>query len=240
MKAKSFISQFFVICLILTTGFAHAQQLITLNGTPAKLLISKLGEHAIRITLQPVSYEKPLPPNPALVSKASSAPLLQLQSVENTIQQTIGKLKINITANPLTIKVFNLQQKLIQQLVFQENGWMSFELKGKEKVLGMGEGGPKPVRGVNWRNSAVQFDRRGAMDSMQPRWQGDAYGSRNPVATLIGTSGWALFVATPWVLVDLRATDKGYFIPYKPPVSAQAQNQRNQGAEFREGASSSQ
>ncbi|MBW0177279.1 TIM-barrel domain-containing protein [Sediminibacterium sp.] len=236
MKVKSFIRQPIVLCLTLITGFAQAQQLTSSNGEAAELLISKSGEHAIRVTFKPVSYEKPLPLNPALATNASYAPVLKLRSIENTVHQTIGKLKISITGNPLTVKVFDQQQKLIQQLVFQENGWIAFDLKGKEKVLGMGEGGPKPVRGVNWRNSVVQFDRRGTMDSMQPRWQGDAYGSRNPVATLIGTSGWGLFVATPWVLVDMRATDKGYFIPYKPPVSAgQAQTQRNQGQNLGKG-----
>ena len=30
---------------------------------------------------------------------------------------------------------------------------------------------------------------------MEPRWQADMYGSRNPVAMLLGTGGWGLFVA---------------------------------------------
>ena len=44
---------------------------------------------------------------------------------------------------------------------------------------------------------------------MEPRWQSDMYGSRNPVAMLFGTAGWGLFVATPWVQVDLRDADRG-------------------------------
>ena len=64
---------------------------------------------------------------------------------------------------------------------------------------------------------------------MQPRWQADAYGSRNPAAVLIGTEGWALFVATPWVLVDLRQQDRGLFIPWKQTEStATPQTQENQ------------
>lgn len=236
MKAKSFSRFSVAISLMFVASIVTAQQIITINGNPAELSLSKSGDNAVRITLKPVSYTKALPENPALVANASSTPIIKLRSVDETVHQIIGKLKLSISANPLTIQVFNLQQQPIQKLMFLDNGWLSFELKGEEKVLGMGEGGPKPVRGVNWRSNPVQFDRRGAMDSMQPRWQGDAYGSRNPVATLMGTSGWGLFVAAPWVLVDMRATDKGYFIPFKPSVpSDQVQNQRNQGQNLGKG-----
>ena len=76
----------------------------------------------------------------------------------------------------------------------------------------------------------IQFDRMGKIDSMQPRWQGDAYGSRNPVALLAGTNGWGIFVATPWVLVDLRDKEQGFFIPWKPTGRESGpQTQKNQG-----------
>jgi hypothetical protein len=39
---------------------------------------------------------------------------------------------------------------------------------------------------------AAPHSRRGRLHQMQPRWQGDAYGSRNPVPLLVGTSGWGL------------------------------------------------
>ena len=64
---------------------------------------------------------------------------------------------------------------------------------------------------------------------MQPRWQGDMYGSRNPVAMLVGTDGWGLFVASPWVQVDLREPDRGVFIPWKPTDADRAAwTERNQ------------
>jgi alpha-glucosidase/alpha-D-xyloside xylohydrolase len=65
---------------------------------------------------------------------------------------------------------------------------------------------------------------------MEPRWQSDAYGSRNPVAMLVGTEGWGLFVAAPWVLVDLRGKDRGVFLPWKPSGGENLpQNVKNQG-----------
>lgn len=71
---------------------------------------------------------------------------------------------------------------------------------------------------------------------MEPRWQSDMYGSRNPVAMLVGTSGWGMFVATPWVEVDLRRGDRGVFIPWSPTDSARTpQTARNQGQTLNKG-----
>ena len=93
----------------------------------------------------------------------------------------------------------------------------------------MGEGGPRPEKGQNWREQRVQFDRRGALDTMEPRWQSDMYGSRNPVAMLLGTGGWGMFVATPWGQVDLRDANRGVFLPFKPTGKESApQTERNQ------------
>ena len=85
--------------------------------------------------------------------------------------------------------------------MFEDDGSLSFKIGG-QPVLGMGEGGPLP-RG-NFRALPIEFDRRGRLDDMRPRWQSDAYGSRNPVALMVGTEGWGLFIATPWGQVDLR------------------------------------
>jgi alpha-glucosidase/alpha-D-xyloside xylohydrolase len=50
-------------------------------------------------------------------------------------------------------------------------------------------------------------------DVMRPGWGSGTLGSRNPVAVLVGTAGWGLFVASPWVQVDLRDPARGAFIP---------------------------
>ena len=96
--------------------------------------------------------------------------------------------------------------------------------------------GRGPQTGDDWREQPVQFDRRGALDTMEPRWQSDMYGSRNPVAMLLGTGGWGLFVATPWVQVDLRDANRGVFLPFKPTGKESApQNERNQQQSARQG-----
>ena len=95
----------------------------------------------------------------------------------------------------------------------------------------MGEGGPLP-RG-NFRTLPIEFDRRGRFDDMRPRWQSDAYGSRNPVALMIGTEGWGLFIATPWGQVDLRDANRGVFSPWQPPAPDCARGEGEQNEQKR-------
>ena len=92
----------------------------------------------------------------------------------------------------------------------KRRGHVSFNV-GDAPVLGLGEGGQQPGRGSG--PMGVQFDRRGKLDVMRPGWGSGTLGSRNPIAILVGTDGWGLFVASPWVQVDLRDPAKGVFIP---------------------------
>ena len=213
--------------LLLIFGTTLPAQNIISNGEPAELNIRKAGENSIRLTLKPVSYKGEFPFSPALSSMQYSNPAISLRKIDKTVKKRVGNLKVEISSNPLKITVRNLKNQLIQELVFLPDGNLSFTT-GDQPVLGMGEGGPKPAQGLDWRKQPIQFDRRGSYDSMQPRWQSDAYGSRNPVAMLTGTEGWGLFVVTPWVEVDLTAKETGVFIPWKPPSEASVQSARNQ------------
>ena len=97
------------------------------------------------------------------------------------------------------------------------------------RCSGWAKAGPRPQQGTPWRQQAVQFDRRGQLDTMQPRWQADMYGSRNPSAMMLGTSGWGLFVAAPWGQIDLRDAGRGVYLPWKPTDADRApQTERNQ------------
>jgi len=207
---------------------AHAQQ-ITTAGQPAQLDVRAAGENSIRITLKPIGVKEDFPFTPALAVRDYPPPGISLQEMSGVVKKQLGNLRVEVRPGPLTVIVTNARGQMVQEISFLNDGNLSFK-HTDQPVLGMGEGGPKPQHGINWRNQPIQFDRRGTLDSMQPRWQGDAYGSRNPVAMLVGTAGWGLFVATPWVLVDLTHKDSGLFIPWKPTGGeGMPQNQRNQG-----------
>jgi alpha-glucosidase (family GH31 glycosyl hydrolase) len=217
-----------LIALALMSGVAPARaQQITAAGQPAQLDVRAAGDSSIRVTLKPISLARDFPVNPAVVERKYSAPGLSFRDLGMAVQRKIGNLVVSLRPNPLTLTVRTPAGELVQELVFEPDGSLSFTLD-EHPVLGMGEGGPRPDKSRPWREQPVQFDRRGSLDTMEPRWQSDMYGSRNPVAMLLGTKGWGLFVAAPWVHVDLRSANRGVFLPWKPTGAEQPQNQQNQ------------
>jgi alpha-glucosidase/alpha-D-xyloside xylohydrolase len=217
----------FVGILLSSSTLLHAQ-LIKTAGEPAQLDIRVAGENSIRVTLKPISYKDNFPFNPGVAERSYPSPVISLRKSGEVVKKQVGKLQVEVRFNPLMVLVKNAKGEKVQEIIFEQDGNMSFQLND-QPVLGMGEGGPKPEAGVNWRNLPIEFDRRGRLHKMQPRWQSDTYGSRNPAAVLIGTEGWGIFVATPWVQVDLQNTNKGVFIPWKPTgKEVIPQNETNQ------------
>jgi len=216
------------VSLIFLYSVQYGQPIVA-AGQPAQLDIRTAGKNALRITLRPLSYKNEFPYSPALnESLQYPAPVISIREIKTTITKKAGAFNVQLSPAPLTIAIFNAGNQLVQRIVFENDGRLSFAT-GNQPVLGMGEGGPKPFPGADWRHLPIQFDRRGELDSMQPRWQSGAYGSRNPVPMLLGTAGWGLFVASPWVLVDLKNNDRGYFIPWQPHSNNHIpQNEKNQ------------
>ncbi|HJS08312.1 MAG TPA: TIM-barrel domain-containing protein [Pirellulales bacterium] len=192
---------------------------IRVNNQPAQLDIRQAGEHSVRVTLKPENFKPEFPFTPALVDREYTAPAISLREISQPVKAQVGTLNIEVLARPLTIVVTTADGQTIQRVVFEDDGNLSFAI-GDQPVLGLGEGGPLP-RG-NFRTLPVEYDRRGRLEDMRPRWQSDTYGSRNPVALLIGTDGWGLFIATPWGQVDLRDSNRGVFTPWQPPVQSRA------------------
>ena len=193
---------------------------------PAQLEIRTAGAATVRVTLAPLASGGVMPDNPALAAHASPEPVLRLREIARPVRREAGPLRVEVRPDPLTVVITNAAGRHVQTLVFEDDGRVAFPLDGRP-VLGMGEGGPRPDRASPWREQPVQFDRRGRLDTMEPRWQADMYGSRNPAPVLVGTGGWALFVAAPWVQVDLRGAHRGAFIPVRPDQAA-PQTERNQ------------
>ena len=217
-----------VLAIPLSTLFAQGESQVRAGGEPAELSIRAAGERSVRVTLKPIRFTRDFPENPAVVERGYPAPAIRLREVGAPVQRTVGNFRVEVRQAPLTVVVRTAAGRVVQQLTFDGDGSVAFRLDD-QPVLGMGEGGPRPSRGTPWREQPVQFDRRGGLDTMEPRWQSDMYGSRNPVAMLFGTSGWGLFVAAPWVQVDLRDASRGLFLPWKPTgAEAKPQTERNQ------------
>ncbi len=221
--------QRFTFLLVATLSAAQVQaQTITAAGAPAQLDVRAAGERSIRITLKPLSFKEAFPVNPAIAARSYPSPALSLREITRSVRKKVGALSVEVRPKPLTLRVTNEAGVLIQEIVFESDGNLSFTI-GDQPVLGLGEGGPLPVKDKPWREDPVQFDRRGQLDTMQPRWQADMYGSRNPVAMMLGTGGWGLFVAAPWGQVDLRTSDRGVFVPRKLSDAERVpQTERNQ------------
>ena len=206
---------------------------LMLGGQAMTLQVRLAGDSSLRVTLKPASFTGEFPSTPAVVDRAYPAPIVNLSTIPpaGTIV-TAGNFRVGVTTAPLVVtirgSIRGSGDRIVQRLEFNDDGSVAFQLDD-QPVLGMGEGGPRPARGTPWREQPVQYDRRGALDTMEPRWQSDMYGSRNPVAMLMGTSGWGLFVATPWVQVDLRDPKRGVFIPWAPSEADRApQTEANQ------------
>ena len=221
--------RFLLVASLIALPCSLAQaQAITAAGQPAQLDVRVAGKRSIRVTLKPLTFTERFPEHPAIARRPYPAPGLTLREIAAPVQRKVGAFTVEAAAGPLTLTVRSGNGRVVQRLTFEDDGNLSFMLD-EHPVLGMGEGGPLPPRGANWREHPVQFDRRGQLDTMQPRWQADMYGSRNPVAMLLGTGGWGLFVPTPWVQVDLRKPDRGLFLPWKPTDADRIpQNEQNQ------------
>jgi hypothetical protein len=208
-------SPFIAAIVSLIVALAARAAEIRISNHPAQLDVRAAGEHSIRVTLKPIAIKADSPFTPALADREYPAPAISLREISQTVKARIGNMNVEVLASPLSIAVATANGKPIQHIIFHDDGNLSFKV-GDQPVLGMGEGGPLP-RG-NFRTLPVEFDRRGRFHNMRPRWQSDAYGSRNPVALMIGAEGWGLFIATPWGQVDLRDSGRGVFIPWQPPT----------------------
>ncbi len=218
--------------LVLAAVGAAAE--IRTGNQRAQLDIRAAGEHSIRVTLKPVDFEPDFPFTPALAERQDAPPAIRLREITEPVKARVGNVDVEVRPDPLAVVATTADGKPIQTIIFHQDGTLSFRIGG-QPILGMGEGGPLP-RG-DFRRQAIEFDRRGRFHNMRPRWQSDAYGSRNPVPLMIGTAGWGLFIAAPWGQIDLRDADQGLFSPWQPPAAAGSGQRNDAGESKRKGRS---
>ncbi len=186
--------------LCLGQAFA-ASSPIRFNGRNAEITVSVVSERTLRLEVSPLDeqgHPRPAAASGVLVPFPSSE-TRHIREVDGQENFRLGRLRVTIKAEPLTVLVRREDGRLVQELTFDE-GAVGFRTEAP--VLGLGEG-------------AQQFDRRGALYPMEPTWGGwnrPVLGSVVPSPFLIGAEGWAMFVHQPDGQFDLRR-GRGRFIP---------------------------
>ncbi len=174
-------------------------------GNNAELSVSGVSERTVHIMLAPLDDQgnpRRNSPSTALIEQKLEEKLRR-RELNATEEIAVGKLRVAVKLDPLTIAVRGAAGRVVQELVFADaDGSMTFRTDAV--VLGLGEG-------------AKQFDRRGAHYPMLNGQRAPflaTHGGTIPVPFLVGTDGWALFVHGPWGEFDLR-DGRGRFLPGK-------------------------
>jgi alpha-glucosidase/alpha-D-xyloside xylohydrolase len=174
-------------------------------GGKAELSVSAVSDQTLQVSLAPLDEKgspRAGPPSTAFVALKTQEKLRR-RELARPEEVLVGKLRVVVRAEPLTISVRDAKGKLVQELTIAEaDGAVTFRTDAP--VLGLGEG-------------AKQFDRRGARYPMLNGQRAPflaTHGGTIPVPYLIGTDGWALFVRSPWGEFDLRG-GQGRFLPRK-------------------------
>lgn len=165
---------------------------------PVEMRVTPASPDTVRISV--VSLESgralPIPDDGSLVARSWPEPTARFQTLAGPQTVRAGNLTVRVSPNPMTIAVSARDGRAVQQLGFDpETGALTFQL-GDGPLLGLGEGGP-------------QFDRRGSTDRMrsgQGGYQLRTHGGRVPIAWLVGTDGWALFIHHPLGTFDFTGS----------------------------------
>ncbi len=203
LNAPSFCLILFC-CSLLACSIARADSLIRFEGVLVELKISEVSAKTARIELCPLDeHGNPQATTPALaLTTFSVKEKFHTHELSSEKQVRVGDLRLSVKSNPLTVTVRRADGTLVQELTFNAAaGTNAISFKTSAPVLGLGEG-------------ADQFDRRGVN---YPPINGQRYrlgelGARAFSPFLIGTEGWALFLASPAGGIDLRG-DNGALNP---------------------------
>jgi alpha-glucosidase/alpha-D-xyloside xylohydrolase len=154
---------------------------LEIAGRPVELNITPAGRQSLRVSIVPIENSK-------------------LRNVKTPAVTRVGGYVAAVSNNPLRIEIRDGGGRLIQTLVVDQDGSVTFDL-GSGPIFGLGEGGP-------------QYDRRGhdfPMHSSQDAYNKPFFGGRMPVGWLTGNR-WALFLHDPQGGIDLSGS-KGKFTP---------------------------
>ena len=160
----------------------------------AELIVSEVSERTVRIQLQAQGDARSS--GSTVLVPFDSTEKFRTELGERASSRTIrvGRLRVAVKPQPLTVSVGRVNGKPVQELTFEEGTNRAVAFQTAAPVFGLGEG-------------AQQFDRRGALYPMEPSWGGwnrPVLGSVVPSPFVIGAEGWALFFHLPEGRIDLR------------------------------------
>jgi alpha-glucosidase/alpha-D-xyloside xylohydrolase len=179
-------------------------------ASDSEIQIAPVSDHTLRLTILPIKdgVAGSVPLDGSLVQKAWGAPVAKLRGEIRPQTIVCGKLKVAVSARPLSFRIATSEGRPAQQITIdEESGAVSF-MTGDSPLLGLGEGGP-------------QFDRRGSTDRMhsgQGGYKLGTHGGRVPIPWLIGTSGWAMFFHQPFGTFDFTGP-QSKFLPTSPQTA---------------------
>ena len=199
---------------------AVAGTALALRGSGVAQLTSVSGDHRLDIQIVPVSEHTfrlsifadhgSVTDDGSLLHEDWGKPTARLQGDVKAQTVRIGKVDVQISANPLSFTIVDSTGRKVQQLtVDAETGGVSFAT-GASPLLGLGEGGP-------------QFDRRGSTDRMvsgQGGYRLHTHGGRVPIPWIIGTAGWAMFIHQPFGTFDFSGPQSKFHSQPRRKVAA--------------------
>jgi alpha-glucosidase/alpha-D-xyloside xylohydrolase len=177
------------------------RRLLRHGDSPAELSVDAVSARTVRIALAPLDEKGKPRPGPASTALVELKPenKLQVRELNEAKEVEIGKLRVRVKPEPLTVTVRGPGETVVQELVVTEaDGSVTFRTAAP--VLGLGEGGR-------------QFDRRGnyyRLVNGQVAPLLATHGGTILVPFLIGTDGWALFFHRPQGEFDRAATGRSF------------------------------
>ncbi len=199
-----------VASLCATGGQSAIEPGFQVAGRRIELAFTPIGSSIVRISIVPLEAGRvaSIPDDGSFQEQNWGAPTARLSSLLARRAIDCGAARVEVSADPLTIRVLAKDARLVQELRFEART-ASFTFRiGDGPVFGLGEGGP-------------QFDRRGSADRMrngQGGYRLRTHGGRVGVPWLIGTAGWAMFVHQPYGWFDLTAAE-GRFTPARAALA---------------------
>lgn len=174
----------------------------------AELVLYSISDRMLEVQLSPISEEGGIkkPGGSEVTIDYSRKEVWRGRDIDKATTIEVGDLTAEIKQSPLSIKIFDSEGALVQELRWEDKGGV-MDFMTEAPVFGLGHGGP-------------QFDRRGNKYPWRGGWgayERPTHGSRVFAPMLIGADGWAMFVHQPLDrdnVFDLREGE-GSLVPGK-------------------------